>query len=81
MDEVTFRLASGLAREAIGVNNEVTLTGHEISNLTQGTDEHFKEHGCSGPMDKAATVKDGAIQFSFTDTTSLVSRRIREGAI
>ena len=34
-DEIAFRLATGLAREAIGVNNEVAVTRHEISNLTQ----------------------------------------------
>lgn len=34
-DEIAFRLTTGLSREAIGVNNEVAVTRHEITNLSQ----------------------------------------------
>ena len=58
-DEVAFRLATGLAREAIGVNNEVAITHHEITNLTQELISILRNMG-ERATDQALTTRDGA---------------------
>ena len=79
-DEVAFRLTTGLAREAIGVNNEVAVTKHEITNLTTELVSILKNMA-DRAIDEAATVKDGAVKLSKHTTEHLFSRRILEGFI
>ena len=79
-DEITFHLATGLAREAIGVNNEVTVTRHEISNLTQELMSILTNLGVRA-ADEADKVKASATRITKHTTTDLFSRRIKEGFI
>ena len=69
-DEVAFRLATGLAREAIGVNNEVTVTHHEIGNLTQElmSTLHNME---ARATDQALTTRDGASLVTLSASSTL----------
>ena len=78
-DEMAFRLATGLAREAIGVNNEVTVTHHEISNLTNELVSVLNNLDARA-HDQANTVHASA--FTKTSISSLgaaISRRILAG--
>ena len=79
-DEVTFRLATGLEREAIGVNNEVALTHHEIGNLTQEL-INFLQNIVNRATDHAATVRDGASTRTWSAHDANKSRRIQEGFV
>ena len=79
-DEVAFRLTTGLSREAIGVNNEVAVTRHEIANLTTELVSILKNMA-DRAIDETATVKDGALKLSKHTTEHLFSRKILEGFI
>jgi hypothetical protein len=78
-DEAAFRLATGLAREAIGVNNEVMLVKHEITNLTSELIYILNNMDARG-RDQAATVRDGAITDTMT-TGSTVDTTTTEATI
>ncbi len=79
MDEVAFRLASGLSREAIGVNNEVAVTQHEIGNLTAELVSllaNLEDRARS----KASEIAASAVQaFTSISSTSTVARKILKG--
>ena len=78
-DEVAFRLATGLAREAIGVNNEVTVTQHEISNLTAELMSILKNME-DRAHDQANTVHASAFtKTSISQLSAAISRRILAG--
>jgi hypothetical protein len=78
-DEVAFRLLTRLERETIGVNNEVTVTQHEISNLTQELIS-LLDNMVLRAQDQADTVKASATQVLLhadtTDTQSVVRKII-----
>jgi len=79
-DETLFQLDSRLAREKIGVDNEVALTQHEIANLTSELLSILFNME-SRAIDKAATVKDGALQYSKNFKVLNISRKIVEGFV
>jgi hypothetical protein len=79
-DETLFQLDTRLAREKIGVDNEVALTQHEISNLTNEIVSILANIE-SRAIDKAATVKDGALKLSSNFTVKNSSRKIVEGFV
>ena len=77
-DEVSFRLSTGLAREKIGVDNEVAVTHHEIGNLTQELISVLKNLG-NRATSEAQKVSASANRVSIEDFTNLTSRKIQEG--
>lgn len=78
-DEATFRLATGLAREAIGVNNEVEVTHHEIKNLTAEL-VSILDNMTKRAQDQATTVKDSAFtKTSISRLSAAIARRIVAG--
>ena len=78
-DEITFRLATGLSREAIGVNNEVTVTRHEIANLTQELMSILNNLTARG-QDQANTVHAGAFtKTSISSLNAAIHRTIKSG--
>ena len=80
-DEVDFRLATGLSREAIGVNNEVAVAKHEIANLTAEL-VSILENMVDRATDQAATVKASASQTELsaaTTSTQSIYRKISSG--
>jgi len=80
MDGVDFKLTTSLARQAIGINNEVAVTNHEIANLTAELNSILANMN-SRAIDQAETVRDGALRLSKTFTTSNLSRKIVEGFV
>ena len=79
-DEISFRLATGLAREAIGVNNEVAVTRHEITNLTQELISVLNNLGIRA-QDETATITASGNRNEQRGLTTLISEKILEGAI
>jgi hypothetical protein len=79
-DEIAFRLATGLAREAIGVNNEVAVTRHEITNLTQELISVLNNLGIRA-QDETATITASGNRNEQRGLTTLISEKILEGAI
>ena len=78
-DEVSFRLATGLAREAIGVNNEVAVTHHEITNLTSEL-MSILQNMENRAHDQANTVHASAFtKTSISQLSAAISRRILAG--
>ena len=80
-DEIAFRLATGLAREAIGVNNEIAVTQHEIGNLTAELISILKNM-TDRANDEKDRVRASAEQVTInasTTTTQAVTRKIRGG--
>lgn len=78
-DEVAFRLATGLSREAIGVNNEVTMTRHEITNLTNELMFILNNLTARG-QDQANTVHAGAFtKTSISELSAAIHRTIKSG--
>jgi len=79
-DEVDFRLATGLSRETITVNNEVEVLGHEKTNLeTELTSVLTNLEDRAG--DEATKIKKSATTEGKRTTTHLFSRRILKGFI
>jgi hypothetical protein len=78
-DEVAFRLATGLAREKIGVDNEVAVTRHEIINLTQELVSLLANME-SRAHDQADTVHASAFtKTSISRLSAAIARRIVAG--
>lgn len=79
MDGIDLRLTTSLARQAIGVNDDVAISDHEIVNLTAELSSILSN--LSGrASDEASKVAASASQISKTATTHLISRKIVEGA-
>jgi hypothetical protein len=79
-DEVAFRLATGLARESIVVNNDVTLHGHEIANLDRELTSLLANISIRA-ADDVDRVRASAIKAAKMTSTNLWSKRIKEGFI
>ncbi len=79
MDGIDFKLTTSLARQAIGINNDVAVTDHEIANLTAELSSILSNLSTRA-TDEANKVAASATQNSKTSTTSLLSRKIVEGA-
>ena len=79
-DEIQFQLDTRLDRERIGVNNEVAVTQHEIANLTNELLSILSNME-NRAIDRAATVKDGALKISRDFTVRNISRKIVEGFV
>jgi hypothetical protein len=78
-DEVAFRLRTGLAREAIGVNNEVAVTHHEIANLTKELISVL-QNMTQRASDQAGTIEASARTYtSFEVLSAAIHRRIISG--
>ena len=79
MDGIDLRLTTSLARQAIGVNDDVAISENEIVNLTAELSSILSN--LSGrASDEASKVAASASQISKTATTHLISRKIVEGA-
>jgi len=78
-DEIEFKLSSSLARQAIGINNDVSLANHEVSNLTTELASILSNlsHRAQDEADKVDASRE---QADKTTTTALLSRKITEGA-
>jgi hypothetical protein len=79
-DGIDFKLATSLARQAIGVNNDMAVIGHEISNLTAELISILLNME-QRAIDQASTVRDGGVLISKTFTQSNISRKIVEGFV
>lgn len=78
-DEVSFRLSTGLAREKIGVNNEVAVTKHEIANLTAELISILSNME-SRAQDQADTVHASAFTMtSISQLNAAITRKIIAG--
>ena len=80
-DEVAFRLATGLARETITVNNDVQEIQHSISNLSAEL-VSILQNMTQRANDRALTVRDGASTVTLgasTTSAQTLLRRINSG--
>jgi hypothetical protein len=79
-DEVAFRLATGLSREAIDINNRIDLHTHDRINLITELSSVLRNMELRA-LDETGRVKASAVTQDKRTTTHLYSRRIREGFI
>jgi hypothetical protein len=78
-DEETFKLATGLDYKAIEVNNEVAVTRHEITNLTNELMSILNNLTARG-QDQANTVHAGAFtKTSISQLSAAIHRTIKSG--
>jgi hypothetical protein len=80
MDGIDFKLETSLARQAIGINNDVAITNYEIANLTAELMSILSNLE-NRALDQATTVRDGAQLISQTFTQENISRKIVEGFV
>jgi len=78
-NRIDFRLDTSLARETITINNDAAVSDHEVKNLTEELTSIISNINKRG-VDEAAKVSASATQNSKTDTNTLLSRKIVEGA-
>lgn len=79
-DNIVFKLSTSLARQAIGVNNDIAVTNHERMNLLAELTSILNNLEARA-IDQAETIRDGAVQISSSTRNVLSSRAIREGII
>jgi hypothetical protein len=77
-DGIDFKLDSSLARQAIGVNNDVAVATHEIMNMAAEL-AAILSNLSERATEEAAKVMASATQFSWGYNTRLLSRKIVEG--
>jgi len=80
MDGIEFKLTTALTREKIGVDDNVEVAGHEISNLATEL-QSILTNLTARASDEAAKVTASGTQISKTDRRHLLSRKIVEGFI
>ena len=79
-DEIKFQLDTRLDRERIGVNNEVSVTQHEISNLTSELISILANMETRA-WDDRDRIRDSALRISRDFTVRNISRKIVEGFV
>jgi hypothetical protein len=79
-DGIDFKLTTSLARQAIGINNDVAISAHDVINLGIELGSILSNLSARA-TDEAKKVKASAHQISMSDTSHLISREIIEGSI
>jgi hypothetical protein len=78
MDGIEFKLSTSLARQAIGVNNDVAVTDHEIANLTAELISILVNMQ-NRATDEAAKIIASSDTLSTSTVVATSYRRITEG--
>jgi hypothetical protein len=77
-DGIDFKLDTSLTRQAIGVNNDVAVAGHEMVNMATELTAILLNLSRRA-TNEADKVSASATQISKTSSNRLLSRRIVEG--
>ena len=79
-DNIQFHLDSALSRQAIGINNDVAVSGHEVVNIGSELASILNNLNLRA-RDEYRKIRASAFQNNRSDTTHMLGRKIVEGMI